>query len=163
MRKPSVFVRDLSPGEGRLLKSKSRTAKHFPTRQRAQILLASAAGMAPSDIARALSTDESHVRKVIKAFNEEGFESLNPRYRGGRPRKVDPDTVAMVVRIALDPPQVSGVPLTRWSLRRLLLHLITAGILDAGVLSVEGLRTMLRRARVSYQRTRTWKVSTDPN
>ena len=56
----------------------SRTAKHFATRQRAQILLASAAGMAPVDIARALSTDESHVRKVIKAFNEEGFESLNP-------------------------------------------------------------------------------------
>lgn len=162
MRKPSVFVRDLSPGEGRLLKSKSRTAKHFATRQRAQILLASATGMAPADIARALSTDESHVRKVIKAFNEEGFESLNPRYRGGRPRKVDPDTAAKVVKIALDPPQVSGVPLTRWSLRRLLLHLITAGVLEAGVLSVEGLRLVLRRAKVSHQRTRTWKVSNDP-
>lgn len=163
MRKPSVFVRDLSLGEGWLLKSKSRTAKHFATRQRAQILLASAAGMGPADIAKALSTDESHVRKVIKAFNEEGFESLNPRYRGGRPRKVDPDTAAKVVQIALDPPQVSGVPLTRWSLRRLLLHLIIAGVLEGGVLSVEGLRSILRRAKVSYQRTRTWKVSTDPN
>jgi transposase len=89
MRTPSVYVRDLSPGEGRLLKSKSRTAKHFSTRQRAQILLASATGMASADIARALSTDESHVRKVIKAFNEEGFESLRPRYRGGRPRKYE--------------------------------------------------------------------------
>src|SRR5712691_7205140 len=163
MRKPSVYVRDLSPGEGRLLKSKSRTAKHFATRQRAQILLASAAGIAPSDIARALSTDESHVRKVINAFNEEGFESLNPRYRGGRPRKVDADTARRVVQIALDPPQVSGVPLTRWSLRRLLLHLITAGVLQGSVLSPEGLRILLRRAKVSHQRTRTWKVSTDPN
>jgi len=163
MRKPSVFVRDLSPGEGRLLKSKSRTAKHFTTRQRAQILLASAAGMAPADIARALSTDESHVRKVIKAFNEEGFESLNPRYRGGRPRKVDPDTAAKVVQIALDPPQVSGVPLTRWSLRRLLLHLVLTGVLEGSVLSAEGLRVLLRRAGASHQRTRTWKVSTDPN
>ncbi len=125
MRKPSVYVRDLSPGEGRLLKSKSRTAKHFATRQRAQILLASAAGIAPSDIARALSTDESHVRKVINAFNEEGFESLNSRYRGGRPRKVDADTARRVVP--------------------------------------EGLRILLRRAKVSYQRTQTWKVSTDPN
>lgn len=119
--------------------------------------------MAPADIARALSTDESHVRKVIKAFNEEGFESLNPRYRGGRPRKVDPDTAAKVVQIALDPPQVSGVPITRWSLRRLLLHLITAGVLQGSALSPEGLRVLLRRAKVSYQRTRTWKVSTDPN
>ncbi len=47
MRTPSVYVRDLSPGEGRLLKSKSRTAKHFATRQRAQILLASAAARWP--------------------------------------------------------------------------------------------------------------------
>lgn len=163
MRKPSVFVRDLGPGEGQLLKRKARTAKHFSTRQRAQILLASATGMAPAEIARALSTDESHVRKVIKAFNEEGFDSLNPRYRGGRPRKVDPATAATVVRIALDPPQVSGVPLTRWSLRRLLLHLITAGVLQGSVLSVEGLRVLLHRAGASHQRTRTWKVSTDPN
>ncbi len=163
MRTPSVYVRDLSPGEGRLLKQRSRTAKHFATRQRAQILLASAARMAPADIARALSTDESHVRKVIKAFNEEGFESLNPRYRGGRPRKVDPDTAARVVKIALDPPQVSGVPLTRWSIRRLLLHLVLAGVLEGSVLSAEGLRVLLRRAGASYQRTRTWKVSTDPN
>ncbi len=163
MRKPSVYVRDLSPGEGRLLKSKSRTAKHFATRQRAQILLASAAGIAPSDIARALSTDESHVRKVINAFNEEGFESLNSRYRGGRPRKVDADTARRVVQIALDPPQVSGVPLTRWSIRRLALHLVLAGVLEGSVLSPEGLRILLRRAKVSYQRTRTWKVSTDPN
>ncbi|MER3410866.1 MAG: IS630 family transposase [Thermoleophilia bacterium] len=163
MRTPSVFVRDLGPGEGRLLKQMSRTAKHFATRQRAQILLASAAAMAPADIARALSTDESHVRKVIKAFNEEGFESLRPRYRGGRPRKVDQAAAAQVVKIALDPPQVSGVPLTRWSLRRLLLHLIATGILEAGVLSVEGLRILLSRSGATFQRTRTWKVSTDPN
>lgn len=163
MRTPSVFVRDLRPGEGQRLKRMSRTAKHFATRQRAQILLASAAGMAPAQIARALSTDDSHARKVIKAFNEEGFESLRPRYRGGRPRKVDPESAAKVVRIALDPPQVSGVPLTRWSLRRLLLHLILTGVLETGVLSVEGLRVLLRRAGASHQRTRTWKVSTDPN
>lgn len=163
MRKPSTFVRELSTGEGQLLKQRSRTAKHFATRQRAHILLASSAGMGPADIARALSTDESHVRKVIKAFNEEGFESLNPRYRGGRPRKVDPDTTAAVVKIALDPPQVSGVPLTRWSVRRLLLHLIISGVLEAGVLSAEGLRALLRRSDITFQRTRTWKVSTDPN
>lgn len=163
MRRPSTFVRELGQGEGQVLKRMSRTAKHFATRQRAQILLASAAGMGPADIARALSTDESHVRKVIKAFNEEGFESLHPRYRGGRPRQVDPDTAARVVKIALDPPQVSGVPLTRWSVRRLLLHLVVSGVLEAGMLSTEGLRALLHRSEVTLQRTRTWKVSTDPN
>jgi hypothetical protein len=68
-----------------------------------------------------------------------------------------------VVEIALLPPQVSGVPITRWSLNRLLLHLVTAGVLGAGILSAEGLRTLLHRAGASYQRTRTWKVSPDPN
>lgn len=163
MRKPSVFVRPLSPEEGMRLRQMSRRAKHFSTRQRAQILLASEAGMGAAEIARALSTDEAHVRKVIKAFNEEGFASLRPRYRGGRPRKVDPPTAERVVEIALLPPQVSGVPITRWSLHRLLLHLVTAGVLQAGVLSPEGLRTLLHRSGASYQRTRTWKVSPDPN
>lgn len=163
MRKPSVFVRPLSPEEGMRLRRLSRRAKHFSTRQRAQILLASEAGMGAAQIARALRTEENHVRKVIKAFNEEGFSSLRPRYRGGRPRKVDPHTVARVVEIALLPPQVSGVPLTRWSLSRLLIHLVTAGVLGAGILSPEGLRTLLHRAGVTYQRTRTWKVSPDPH
>lgn len=163
MRRPSVFVRELTPYEGQHLKRLSRRSKHFSTRQRAQILLASASGMAAGMIAQALSTDEAHVRKVIKAFNEKGFESLVPKFGGGRPRKVDAGTAATLVSIALAPPQVIGVPLTRWSLRRLLLALILAGVLESGVLSVEGLRQLLRRAEVSYQRTRTWKVSPDPD
>ncbi len=163
MRHPSVFVRALTPYEGQHLKRLSRTSKHFTTRQRAQILLASASGMAAGVIAQALSTDEAHVRKVIKAFNEKGFESLVPNFRGGRPRKVDADTTATVVAIALAPPQVAGVPITRWSLRRLLVALVLAGTLEAGVMSVEGLRQLLRRSKISWQRTRTWKVSTDPD
>lgn len=163
MRKPSVFVRPLAPEEGLLLKRMSRRAKHFSKRQRAQILLASEAGMGAPDIARALCTDESHVRRVIKDFNERGFPSLDPKYRGGRPRKVSAVAEAEVARIAVLPPQVSGVPLSRWSLRHLLLHLATAGVLGAGVLSTEGLRLLLRRADISYQMTRTWKVSPDPD
>jgi CRISPR/Cas system-associated endoribonuclease Cas2 len=50
MRQPSVFVRQLSPAEGAQLKRIARTATQFARRQRAQILLASAAGMsAPPD------------------------------------------------------------------------------------------------------------------
>ena len=32
--------------------------------------------MSPPEIARMLLTDESHVRKVIHAFNDRGFASL---------------------------------------------------------------------------------------
>ena len=33
-------------------------------------------------------TDESHVRRVIHEFNERGTTSLDPDYRGGRPRRM---------------------------------------------------------------------------
>ena len=36
-------------------------------------------------------TDESHVRKVIHDFNERGLDSLDPDYRGGRPRRITAD------------------------------------------------------------------------
>ena len=46
--------------------------------------------MSAPEIAGLMRTDESHVRKVIHAFNEEGFGSLDPDYRGGRPKKTTP-------------------------------------------------------------------------
>ncbi len=86
MRPPSVFVRPLHPEEGNRLKRLSRRAKHFSTRQRAGILLASASQHSVPQIARMWQTDESHVRKVITEFNERGLGSLRPDFRGGRPR-----------------------------------------------------------------------------
>src|SRR5204862_5052511 len=87
VRPPEVFVRDLSPEEGARLKSISRRARYQSKRQRAMILLASWTGMSAPQIAGLVRTDESHVRKVIHAFNERGFDSLDPDYRGGRPSK----------------------------------------------------------------------------
>ena len=73
MRPPEVFVRPLGPDEGQRLKRLSRRAKHHASRQRAMILLASATGMSAPEIARALQSDDSHVRKVIHAFNQRGL------------------------------------------------------------------------------------------
>ena len=75
---PEVFVRELSPQEGARLKSISRRAKYQSKRQRAMIVLASSTGMSAPQIAAVVRTDESHVRKVIHAFNQEGFASLDP-------------------------------------------------------------------------------------
>jgi transposase len=41
--------------------------------------------MSAREIAEMWMTDESHVRKVIHDFNQHGFDSLRPRFRGGRP------------------------------------------------------------------------------
>ncbi len=77
MRPPEVFVRELSPQEGARLKSISKRARYQAKRQRAMIVLASATLMSAPEIARLIRTDEWHVRKVIQAFREEGFEVMN--------------------------------------------------------------------------------------
>jgi transposase len=161
MRQPSVFVRELSPAEGAQLKRIARTATHFARRQRAQILLASAAGMGAAQIAQVVGSDENQVRRVIHEFNLAGFESLRPHVGGGRPPTITQPTRDRIVAIAGACPRRYGIPLTRWSLRQLRRYLLRRRIVSA--ISVEGLRQVLRAARVSWQRTRTWKTSPDPD
>ena len=76
MRPPEVFVREPTPEEGARLKSISKRAEYQSKRQRAIILLASSTGMPAPQIAGVVRSDESHVRKVIHAFNDRGFASL---------------------------------------------------------------------------------------
>jgi len=159
MRPAEVFVRELSAEEGSRLRSISKRAKYQSKRSRAMILLASSTGMSAPQIASLVRTDESHVRKVIHAFNEEGFSSLDPDYRGGRPRKMTPAERDRIVAVARARPDTQGVALTRWSLAKLREHLAGMGI----VLSEEALRRTLRHAGLSHQRTRSWKWSPDPD
>ena len=161
MRPPEVFVRELTPEEGMQLRSISRRAKYQSKRERAMIVLASATGMPAPQVAELLRTDDSHVRKVIHAFNEEGFESLDPDYRGGRPKKTTPAERDRIVAVARARPDTQGVALTRWSLPKLRPHLIEAGIVEE--LGEETLRQILRGAGLSHQRTRSWKWSPDPD
>ena len=152
-------MRELSPEEGARLKSISKLAKYQSKRQRAMILLASSTGMSAPQIAAVVRTDESHVRKVIHAFNDEGFGALDPDYRGGRPKKTTPEQRDRVVAVARARPDTQGVPLTRWSLAKLAAHLATIGV----VLCPETLRQVLNQAGLSHQRTRSWKASPDPD
>jgi transposase len=132
MRPREVFVRELSPDEGARLKSISKRAKYQFKRARAMILLASSTGMSAPQIAELVRTDESHVRKVIHAFNERGFGSLNPDYRGGRPKKTTPEQRDRIVAVACARPDTQGVALTRWSLAKLSDHLARLGIVLRG-------------------------------
>ena len=110
MRPPEVFVRELRPDEGQRLKRLSKTSKVASTRQRAMILLASNTLMSAPQIAAMLLTDESHVRKVIHDFNRHGWDSLRPRFRGGRPRRISIDDEHRIVAVAGARPDRLGVP-----------------------------------------------------
>jgi len=100
MRSPEVFVRRLSHEEALRLKRLAKRAKHESTRERAAILLGSNAGLSAPSIAASWLTDDSHVRKVIHEFNERGFSSLDPDYRGGRPRRIEREDRQRIVAIA---------------------------------------------------------------
>ena len=47
------------------------------------------------------------------------MDSLSPRYRGGRPRRITTEQRQRIVSVAGARPDSQGVPLTRWSLPRL--------------------------------------------
>ena len=85
MRPPEVFVRPLEHAESVALKRRAKQAKHFATRERAAILLASSVGNSVPQIAAMWMTDESHVRRVIHDFNARGMASLDPRVGAGVP------------------------------------------------------------------------------
>ena len=159
MRPPEVFVRELAPAEGQRLKRVSKQSKLASTRQRALILLASNTLMSAPEIAGMLLTDESHVRKVIHDFNRHGFESLRPRFRGGRPRRISTDDEARIVAVAGARPDSLGVPYTRWSLAKLSAYLRGQAL----EVSPAQLGRILARNGVSLQRTRSWKQSPDPD
>lgn len=160
MRPPSVFVRDLLPEEGNRLKRLSRKAASEAKRERALICWASATKMSVPQIAALVGTDESHVRKVIGAFNERGFSSLDPESRGGRPRRITAEQRARIVAVAGARPDTIGVPATRWSLKRLARYLREQNLVEV---SPAHLGRILAQAGLSFQRTRTWKASPDPD
>jgi hypothetical protein len=137
-----------------------RKSRRQALRQRAEILLASMVYTPVYQIALIFRTDEAYVRKVIHAFNEHGFESLNPKVGPGRPKTFEPAIRERIVAIALAPPTTVGEPLTHWSLRRLRGYLERRRIVPS--ISIETLRCILRERNVTFQRTRTWKRSSDP-
>ena len=81
-----VRVRELSNQEGnRLLRIVRRSTGSVVTWRRAQMVLLSAQGMDVAQIAQVTFTSPDRVRDVLHNFNHDGFDSLYPRYRGGRP------------------------------------------------------------------------------
>jgi transposase len=157
-----VRVRDLDVDEGnRLLRIVRRDSGSVVTWRRAQMVLLSAQGMDVAAIARVSFTSEDRVRAVIHNFNDDGFESLYPRYRGGRPPTFTLPQRQEIKKIALSRPQDHDLPFSTWSLAKLAEFLVAEGVVDD--ISHEGLRRVLREEGVSFQRIKTWKVSNDPD
>ena len=112
-------VREIDDDEGpRLVRIVRRGSGSVVTWRRAQMVLLSAQGMGVVAIAKVAFTSKDRVRDVIHNFNADGFSSLYPKYRGGRPPKFTLGQRREIKKIAKSRPSdprrlTSGVELER--------------------------------------------------
>ena len=157
-----IRVREITNEEGnRLLRIVRRSSGSVVTWRRAQMVLLSAQGMDVAQIANVAFTSPDRVRAVIHNFNDDGFDSLVPKYAGGRPPTFTLPERREIKKIALSRPADHGLPFSTWSLTKLAEFLVAEGVVDD--ISHEGLRLLLREEGVSFQVIKTWKQSSDPD
>jgi transposase len=135
-------VREIDDDEGRRpVRIVRRGTGSVVTWRRAQMVLLSAQAMDVAAIAKVAFTSEDRVRDVIRNFNADGFGSLYPEYKGGRPPKFSLPQRREIKKIANSNPAGHGLPFSAWSLPELAEFLVAQGVVDD--ISHEGLRTLL--------------------
>ena len=160
-------VRRLTHAEGQQIqrivrRGGGKTDKSHVKWRRALVVHASAGGNSVPVIARLVTTSEDRVREMIHRFNEMGMKSLDPRWAGGRPRQITTDDEAFIVETATTRPEKLGLPFTRWSIWKLVGYV--ADNPDRVVkIGRERLRQLLIDHDITFQRTKTWKASNDPD
>jgi transposase len=167
-----VRARRFTQDEGQYLLRLVRRGKHESIRvRRALSVMASASGTMVPTIARLVAADEDTVRDVIHAFNAQGLACLDPHWAGGHPRRITDADITVIVETATIRPRKHGLPFTHWSIRKLASYLSGRyGRRDprwAPVRMVrvgrERLGQILSARGITFQRTRTWKESHDPD
>src|SRR3954447_20260915 len=172
---PPIFVREPSVEERARLEAALRASDAFTVR-RAQIVLLSADGHRPREIARGLRCAVQTVRNGIRAFNAgggAGGEAGACNARGvaaleagsSRPKSAAPvlgeAALGRLRAILHQPPRAFGHARGTWTLA-LLAEAARAEGLSEAVLSVETVRRALLRLGVGWKRAKRWLTSPDP-
>jgi transposase len=161
MHRP-IFVRELSDPERAQLEASLRALSAF-TLRRAQILLASAAGHRPREIARHLGCASQTVRNAIHAFNATGLAALSAG--SSRPKSAVPvlngAKLEQLRALVHHSPRAFGLARSTWTLA-LLARVAHEQGLSPTVLSIETIRQALRRLKLRWRRAKHWLTSPDP-
>ena len=160
--KPPLFVRPLTDPERAALRAGLRSPDAF-TLRRCQILLASAEGLRPAQIAQRLGCASQSARNAIRAFHAEGLGCLGAKSH--RPKSVRPeldDAARQRLRALLHrSPRDFGKPTSLWTLD-LAAEVACAEGLTQRLVTGETIRQALRRLGVGWKRAKTWITSPDP-
>src|SRR3954464_5159846 len=162
-----VKVRRLWDEEGQRLLRIVRRGEPKMTRsviryRRALVVLASASGNTVPAIAGLVAADEAAGGGVAGRLSERGVGSLDPRWAGGRPRRISAEDEEFLVATASTRPERLGCPFTHWSLRKLVGYLAENAVRIVRI-GRERARQLLADHEVTFQRTKTWKESPDPH
>lgn len=158
----TVYVRAFQNQEGELLHALAQ-ARSVPVElaQRAELMLASAAGYKPGQIAEQVGLSVGRVREWIKRFNAHGLPGLFDLPRSGRAREYSAAVALRVVAIATTPPAEMGMPVNTWSLSHLQRY--AEEETEVGRLCRETIRGILREHGISWQEAQRWQESSDPD
>jgi len=151
---------ELSDEEGNRLHRLMKATRDVVVLRRAMVVMQSAQGYTPPRIAELMDLDVGYVREIIKAFHGGGFDSLNPKWGGGRPRTFTDEIRKELANLATSRPGDLGLPFQEWSLSRLRREAIRRGIVED--ISTSWLAVILDEAALTYQQAKTWKESKDP-
>jgi transposase len=154
-----MYLRPLTCAERQQLEAGLRSSDAF-TLRRCQILLASARGQRPSQIARQLSCATQSVRHAIQAFHARGVAAIHaPSRRPQRTRLVlDGEPLRALLH---ERPRAFGKPRSTWTLRLAADVCWERGLTPYPV-SIETIRQALKRLGVNWRRAKRWLTSPDP-
>jgi len=159
----SLYASDLTPEEGRRVQHEIRHGKDPIMLKRCQVILGSAQGMTVQEVAKLTLLSEYHIREVIRTFNQGGLSAVRPKKSGASNPKFTEEEKASVAEFAQVPPRVLGYPFNSWSLSKLNQAMAERDVLNGKTISDECVRLILEERDISYQRTKTWKESNDPD
>jgi transposase len=139
-----------------------RQATNQVNSSHARIILLSSGGVINRRIAELVDRTPQWVREIIHRFNHGGVEAIEwyPYWQArGTPRKFFADLVEQIAEVAISSPK-SLIGMTQWSLSKLREYVV--GQKMVAHISLEWLRTLLRRFGIRWRHTKTWKESNDP-
>ncbi len=130
--------------------------------QRYRIIACVYQGASVRETAQHVGCNKGTVCRCAAEFNEHGFQRFercsNPE---GRPTQITPRQLQTLKQIAEKRPTDVGLPFTNWSMTKLQEYLVKHRKFPE--VSPEWLRRLLHREQVSWQHTKTWKQSRDPD
>ena len=154
-----MYMRSLTAEERQQLEAGLRSSDAF-TLRRCQILLASARGQRPAQIARQLGCASQSVRNAIHAFHRRGLAAVYSQSR--RPHRTRLVLEADPLRALLHQrPRAFGKPRSTWTLRLAAEVCWERGLTPYQV-SIETIRQALKRLGVNWRRAKRWITSPDP-